>query len=465
MGKIIRIPASQIEPLSWSEEYNCQYAVTQFGSKVVIAWLNTRPLTFFREDDFKRRLRNEFFYVGDNKLSKADAWLKWEGRRQFLDPGVIFKPGAPLCEEGRFLNAWRGFGVYPEPGSWSRIQEHIRTAWCNGDEILYKYVFDWMAWVVQNLGEKPQVSLVLRGPQGSGKGVVIRMFGSLFGNHFIQVFNDKYVTGRFNAIIAEAKVIWLDEALFAKDPQQVKTMKGIISEEWHPLERKFIDAIMVESYAAVIISANPEHAAPVEVGDRRYCVFDVPLLHPTHDRGYWGPVVAEAKSEEAQAAMLYDLLHRDLRRVNLRAIPNTEARTKQKVLSFEGTRRWLHQVLIDGYVVIWHPVWHDQRHIYEWLDKDELRLPKDELYEAYVQFVRETERSGRPDAKPQWAAAVRAALTVKEGDGARWWAVDDYRPNTGSRKRELVFASLKDCRDAFAATTGDPLMKWGDEDE
>ena len=46
--------------------------------------------------------------------------------------------------------------------------------------------------------------------------------------------------------------------------------------------------------------------------------------------------------------MLYDLLQTDLSNFNVRAVPESAAKTEQKLLSLRGTEAWLFEVLQDG---------------------------------------------------------------------------------------------------------------------
>ena len=100
-------------------------------------------------------------------------------RRQYQ--GIVCNPEQEV--EG-YYNLWRGFAVEPIEGDCSLYLQHIQDNIASGNEQLYTYILAWMADAVQHPGQRPGVSLVLRGKQGVGKGVFVTQFGKLFGRHF-----------------------------------------------------------------------------------------------------------------------------------------------------------------------------------------------------------------------------------------------------------------------------------------
>ena len=58
----------------------------------------------------------------------------------------------------------------PVPGDWSLMKEHIRAVICAGNYDLFFWLLGWMANLVQHPGQPGEVAIVMRGPQGTGKG-------------------------------------------------------------------------------------------------------------------------------------------------------------------------------------------------------------------------------------------------------------------------------------------------------
>jgi hypothetical protein len=94
---------------------------------------------------------------GQVRVSIASKFLD-QARRY---AGLIFAPGEGDVVAGQ-LNMWRGFGVVPAAGDWSRMQDHIRNVLATGDDMLGEYILDWSAWSVQHPGDRSEVALVVR---------------------------------------------------------------------------------------------------------------------------------------------------------------------------------------------------------------------------------------------------------------------------------------------------------------
>src|SRR5437773_1759621 len=113
----------------------------------------------------------------------SELWLKNPGRRQY--DAIVFMPGV---NTPGFYNLWKGFPIQPVAGDCSKFLKHIEEIICCGNEVVYGYVLNWFAHLFQRPAELPEVALVLRGLQGTGKGIVARAVGKLVGaSHFIHL--------------------------------------------------------------------------------------------------------------------------------------------------------------------------------------------------------------------------------------------------------------------------------------
>ena len=92
-------------------------------------------------------------------------------------------PGGPELLPGNKLNLWRGYGVEACKGDWPLMQQHIKRILADGISEACDYITRYAAWIVQNPGERPGVALVLRGGEGTGKGVFLRCLLREFGAH------------------------------------------------------------------------------------------------------------------------------------------------------------------------------------------------------------------------------------------------------------------------------------------
>ena len=125
--------------------------------------------------------------------------------------GVVL---APNIEVPRYYNLWRGFAVEPQEGDWHLMRSHIQKVLCKDDPIAFEWFLSWMASCVQFPDRRAEVAIVLRGGQGTGKGIFVNSLGSIFGRHYLQISQSRHLTGNFNAHLAECIVLFVDEAFW-----------------------------------------------------------------------------------------------------------------------------------------------------------------------------------------------------------------------------------------------------------
>jgi hypothetical protein len=162
------------------------YAVVRYGDQIVIANIVDKKIDFMSEREFHKMLANQILRSASGKIIKlSHNWFDWIYRRQYIGRGVVFEPGGPLEMQGDMLNLFRGLAIDPAPGNWSLMQAHILNVLCDGRQEIFDYLIRWMAWSVQNLDQPIGVAVALLGDQGAGKGIFVRGFGRLFGEHFV----------------------------------------------------------------------------------------------------------------------------------------------------------------------------------------------------------------------------------------------------------------------------------------
>jgi hypothetical protein len=295
-------------------------------------------LSVFTEDGATKKV---------NKTTKtlADWWLAHPERRQYLG-GVTFDPTKRAPPE--YWNLWRGFAVEPKLGDWGRMRQHIEKVVCSGIPEHAAYVLNWLARLVQHPDKQGEVALVLRGPKGCGKGIFGRWIAKLFGQHGMQIFNPTQLVGRFNEHLRDCVLLFGDEAFFAGDRQHEGVLKGLITEPLLPIEGKGLRVVIVPNMLHVVLASNSDWVIPASSDERRYAVFDVPDTY-VGNLPYFA-ALDKQMSESGLAAMLYDLLTRDITGFEIRDVPKTEALKIQKTLSLSSLERWWLAVLSRGFL-------------------------------------------------------------------------------------------------------------------
>ena len=271
-------------------------------------------------------------------------WLKWPGRKSYEGIDLVPNGASPL--PGQVLNLWSGFAVEPKPGDWPLMRRHIGEVLADGDPASAAYIAKFAAWAVQHPGERAEVALVFRGGKGSGKGTFANALKQLFGQHGLQIFNSKHLTGAFNGHLRNCLLLFADEAFWAGDKQGESVLKGLITEPALMIEQKGVDAAPWRNRLHVIMAANAEWVVPASHDERRYAMFDVSDKR-AGDRAYFDALHREIAGE-GLAAMLHDLMRVELGAWHPRDIVRTEALRQQKERSMDPRWEWWEGLLQDG---------------------------------------------------------------------------------------------------------------------
>ena len=303
------------ENLAVVEELNLKHFVTMIGGKTTVVnevhdpAMERNILTYSTPTDFKNYYSNRFITIDDRPVSIGHHWFKHPLRRQF--PGITFMPGETSPYMGNY-NLWKGFNVSPialnpaEPDNikgFSIFWDHIKNNIANGDDATAAYIIGWMADMVQHPRKRLGVSLVLRSDeQGTGKGLFAKIFGHLFGKHYLHVTNPRHLTGNFNAHLIDCLLLFADEAFWAGDKSAEGALKTLITEELRAVEIKGKDVFQARNFTRLLIASNKSWVVPSELHDRRFVILDVNPQRK-RDTDYFGKMIKQMESGGYEALL------------------------------------------------------------------------------------------------------------------------------------------------------------------
>jgi hypothetical protein len=421
-------PQEPDEAINWMNARH--FVVRESGKTTVITEetdpvLRRRMLTRSSFADIRNLYLNQFVDVLDkrgNRKNLAGHWLTDSRRRQY--EGIVCAPGQ---QPVGYYNLWQGFSVKPRQGDWSLMDAHIRENICANDAEVYRYVRKWLAFAVKHPSRLPEVGLVLRGKQGTGKGVFARGFGALFGQHFLHISQARHLAGHFNAHLEDAIVVFADEAFLAGDKQAEGTLKMLVTEPEIVIERKGKDFTRSKNLIHLIVASNNDWVIPAAAEERRFCVLDVCAAH-IQDHEYFDAIVQQM-DHGGREAMLFDLMRENLTSFNVRQFPMTTALQDQKFRSMDEVTKWWFEKLQDGCLLPGDKDWEGE------VERD-----------ALVQDLHTV--TGRKDSSQD----VRNHLVKMLPDG---YPKDGPRRATGEeRKRTWVVPALTECRTKFERVHG-----------
>ena len=408
-------------------ELNNKHAVTLWGGKSVILTethdpgLGWRDIVLSGASDLRLLYGNRKAYSPDQGklIPIVNLWLAHPDRRQY--EGVVF---APNRDASGYYNLWQGFAVESKKGDCSLYLAHLKDNIANGDPVIYEYLLSWMAHMIQRPDRRIGVSLVLRGKQGTGKGVMVTQLGKLLGKHFVHISQQKHFTGNFNAHFKDALLVFADEVWWAGAKDSEGPLKALVTEDVLGIELKGKDLLPVKNHVHLIIASNHDRVVPAGPEERRFCVLDVGEAH-MQDGAYFQAIV-EQMDRGGSEALLYLLEHYDLTGKDLRNFPQTDALLENKLLNMTSVQKFWMDRLVQGRLDPRHERWKNF-------------LERKALHDAYCEFV-------KPLGQTRKASETELGMGLKKLVPG---LVSKQRVVDGHRTGVWEFPDLSICRKAF----------------
>ena len=433
IAKVLESIGSSAPDRDFIDRMNQRFAIITNGNQVKI--LDTGDddgdgIKLLSRPDFALQTAN-WPSVPQN-TSAASAWLKSPQRRSYK--GLVFSPGRVV--DGYF-NLWRGFSVQPRPGDCSLFWALVRNAICAGSPELFNYVRDYCAHLVQRPWERPEVALVLRGGQGTGKNTFVDTLGRLVACHFRQVNSTDQLTGRFNGHMQGVLLLHANEASWGGNKSDSGKLKAMITDPKVPVEMKGQDIIDTDNYLRLIISSNEGWPVPIDLDDRRFLVLDVSPVYQ-QNQTFFATLHAQL-SNGGLAALMHELTTLDISAFSPRNKPASPFGADIKIRSADSSTRWLYDLLNGNAWAGGAPVFADAGMPAE--------APKEHFYADYQQWVR-TSPDRYPMPRHQFFKKLRSMLAG---------SLTDIRSAAGPglvRERKLVLAGIAACRAEFENATG-----------
>ena len=340
-------------------EMNREFAILKHGGKVKIlqhvgdrGHLH-RSFELLSKDDFYTLMMNKRVSVPDGKRviekTYAEIWMASEKRAMY--DGLTMEPGKPRQVQhgiSTYYNMWVGWPIESAEGNWSRFRNHILEVVCNGDESLFEWVLDWMAFALQEPGKMPGTAIVMRGGEGTGKGTFAQVFGALFGRHYQQVTHSDHLVGKFNSMLEDAVLLFADEVTYGGDRRTAGVLKAMVTEPTMNIERKGLEAVRFRNNIHLIIATNEKWVVPAGPSARRWLCLDVSAKH-MQSKEYFDALFKQMNEEGGLQAMQYDLQRREITH-NLKVAPTTAMRDEQKAayVRVDSVQLWWTMILGSG---------------------------------------------------------------------------------------------------------------------
>ncbi|MDR6303062.1 hypothetical protein GGQ85_000743 [Nitrobacter vulgaris] len=357
-------PAIRLNQVN-AENINNVFSLVNVGGKTRVLYWGKSPIDrrvrvpeLWATEELGKALANRFVVIrdeegGEKRIPLAKWWLTRRGRYTF--DGLIFDADEADVSESDEINLWRGFGIDPAPGNWSRMRKHIRDIIADGDDASFDYIIRWIAWGFQNPTKQAEVALVLLSKEkGTGKGFLARALCEIYGAHGLHISQRSHLVGKFNAHFAQAAFVFCDEALWPGNHDDEGPLKALVTEPTMQIEPKGVNAYRMPNALKIVMASNNDWVVPASGDERRYAVFQASDRRK-QDHRYFERLRAEIEGG-GLAAMLHDLQDMDLKGWHPRhGVPETKALAQQKLLSAPPEIKFLGDLLGEAVLPCQHP--------------------------------------------------------------------------------------------------------------
>lgn len=219
-----------------------------------------------RYNEIKSRLDQIILYERKNeKIKLSDILLNSRDKRLFEMRSYEF-----ISDDPRIFSIFRGFPYksndYVDMDSIQLFIDHMKEIICSGDEILFKYLISWIAYIIQNPGKRTDVCLILMSDPGTGKTLFTDIICKLFGSYCNPGIHT--IARQFNSYIENKMLVILNGTN----------------------TNKHVNPYNIFNVSNFIIVSNSKNPITIEKGDRRYVVFDVSKKH-ANDRKYFNSIL------------------------------------------------------------------------------------------------------------------------------------------------------------------------------
>lgn len=258
----------------------------------------------------------------------------------------------PACTDTSIqCNLWAGWPTAPKDGECENLLDLLRYM-CAGDsrpDALYEWVLKWLAYPLQHPGAKMKSTLVVHGPQGTGKNMFFEAYMEIFGRYG-RVVDQSAIEDKFNDWASRKLFLIADEVVARSDLYHVKNrLKSFITGEWIRINPKNMAAYDERNHVNMVFLSNEAMPVVLEEDDRRHAVIWTPAkLEPR----FYAMVLQELRNG-GSAALHHYLLNLPLGDfTNGTLPPMTDAKRELIDLSRDSPSRFIRELEsgeLDGF--------------------------------------------------------------------------------------------------------------------
>ena len=196
------------------------------------------------------------------------------------------------------------------------IKEHVRFLTDDMSEKANdckEYLLDWIAHIFQKPHLKTNTMIILKGGEGIGKGILMKILNSMIGDNYYYSTPDpqRDLFGNFNSIGKARLLINFDEGEKTQTDKFYEQLKNNITEECITAREKYQKDIKLKNYARYFMTTNNDNVIKISDTNRRFVGFE--CLHPRKDPK---KIVSAMKNDKALYLFYKFLMKRDIENID-----------------------------------------------------------------------------------------------------------------------------------------------------
>ena len=281
----------------------------------------------------------------EKPVNVPKLWLSDPRRREV--ERLEYKPGAEMLSEGVFLNLWRGMGLAPVRGDVSRWLAILE--WYITDEQIRKWVIQWFAYPLQNVGGKLDTFLHLYGPPGSGKQAILLPLMMIYGRNAVVIGRER-IASDFNSIYATKQFVNLDEMHGGGERDAISIGNKIdmlVTGDEIVINTKGVPEYTITNHCNLVTTSNYADGLKLKEGDRRACVIQFGSRANILLQDFFNDYYPWVKSGGAEAVYEY-LLNVDMAGFEPKGrAPWTEAKSEVTEATRAPMEKWVRDLWED----------------------------------------------------------------------------------------------------------------------
>jgi putative DNA primase/helicase len=269
------------------------------------------------------------------------AWQEHPDRAIVRLEEVGFDPGGE--DPNIRCNLWSGWPTTPKAG---RCDKLLDLLWHMTEreperKALFDWILRWLAYPIQHPGAKMKTTLVVHGPQGTGKNLFFEAVMAIYGRYG-RVIDQTAIEDKFNDWASRKLFLIADEVVARSDLYHVKNkLKAFITGDWIRINAKNLAAYDERNHVNLVFLSNEAQPVVIEEDDRRHAV----LWTPGKLAGDFYRGVLDELRDGGVAALHEHLLRVDLADFNPGTLPPyTDAKRELADLSLDSPSKFFYDL-------------------------------------------------------------------------------------------------------------------------